>query len=127
MTYKFSQRSLDRMKGVHGDLVKVMLEAIKESPYDFGITEGVRTPQRQQELYAAGKSRTLNSRHLKGLAVDIAIFVDGKLTWEFKYYEEVAKHVLKVCAEMGIPVVWGGAWRGFVDAVHFELDRKVYQ
>ena len=37
--YSFSQRSKDRLKGVHPDMVKVMQEAIKESPLDFGITE----------------------------------------------------------------------------------------
>lgn len=126
MTYQFSQRSLDRMKGVHEDLVKVMLEAIKESPYDFGITEGLRTPERQKDLYDKGLSRTLQSRHLTGHAVDIAVWFNGKLTWDFDKYDTVAGHILKVAKELKVPVVWGGQWRGLKDGPHFELDKKVY-
>lgn len=127
MTHKFSQRSLDRLKGVHEDLVKVMLEAIKESPYDFGITEGLRTPQRQKELFDKGLSRTLQSRHLTGHAVDIAVWVDGKVNWDFPKYQDVAEHILKVAKELKVPLVWGGMWRGLRDGPHFELDRKAYQ
>lgn len=124
--YTFSTRSLERLKGVHPDLVKVMVEAIKDSPYDFSITEGVRTPERQQELYKEGKSLTLKSRHLTGHAVDIAVFVDKKVTWAFSCYEKVAGHVLKTAQTLNVPVVWGGNWK-FRDGPHFELDRKVYK
>ena len=124
--YSFSQRSKDRLKGVHPDLVKVMQEAIKESPLDFGITEGVRTLERQKELFEAGKSQTMNSRHLKGFAVDIAVLVDGKITWEFPKYQIVADHIKKVAKDLGIPIVWGGDWISFKDGPHFELHRSKY-
>ena len=124
--YSFSQRSKDRLKGVHPDLVKVMQEAIKESPLDFGITEGLRTLERQKELFEAGKSQTMNSRHLKGFAVDIAVLVDGKLTWEFPKYQIVADHIKKVAKNLGIPIVWGGDWVSFKDGPHFELNRSKY-
>jgi peptidoglycan L-alanyl-D-glutamate endopeptidase CwlK len=52
-----------------------MEEAIKESPLDFSITEGLRTKERQKELFSAGKSQTMNSRHLTGKAVDIAVII----------------------------------------------------
>jgi len=124
--YKFSQRSLDRLQGVHPDMVKLMSESIKESPYDFGITEGRRDNTRQQQLVKEGKSRTLNSRHLTGHAVDIAVFIDGKLTWDFDKYKAVAEHVKKVAASLGVSIIWGGDWRGLVDGPHFELNRKDY-
>lgn len=124
--YSFSQRSLERLKGVHPDLVKVMSEAIKDSPYDFGITEGRRAPERQQQLYKEGKSRTLNSRHLTGHAVDIAVFIGKDVSWDFRYYDAVAEHIKKVADSMNIPIVWGGEWRGLVDGPHFELNRKTY-
>ena len=124
--YSFSQRSKDRLKGVHPDLVKVMQEAIKESPLDFGITEGLRTLERQKELFEAGKSQTMNSRHLKGFAVDIAVFLDGKITWEFPKYQIVADHIKKVAKDLGIPIVWGGDWISFKDGPHFELNRSKY-
>ena len=73
--YKFHQRSLNNLSTVHPDLQRVMLEAITNSPYDFGVTEGLRTKERQQQLFDQGKSKTLNSRHLSGKAVDVVIFL----------------------------------------------------
>lgn len=125
--YKFGTRSLSRLVGVHEDLVRVMHEAITNSPHDFAITEGVRSPERQRELFAQGKSRTLQSRHLTGHAVDIAIIKDGKAVWDFPLYEDVAEHILAVSKLCDVPLVWGGMWRGLRDGPHFELDRKVYK
>lgn len=124
--YIFGERSNKNLTGVHPDLVKVMRESIKESPYDFAIIEGVRTSERQQELYKQGKSLTLLSRHLSGKAVDIMVYVDGKGTWDNKYYSVVASHIKQKAKELNIPIIWGGDWRSFVDSVHFELDKKVY-
>ena len=124
--YSFSQRSNDRLKGVHPDMVKVMEEAIKESPLDFGITEGLRTLERQKELFESGKSQTMNSRHLRGLAVDIAIFIDGKANWDFPNYKLVADHIKEVAKELNVPIQWGGDWISFKDGPHFELHRSKY-
>lgn len=124
--FKFGTRSLSRLQGVHPDLVRVMEKAITNSPHDFSITEGLRTPERQRELVSQGASRTLMSRHLTGHAVDIAIIKDGKAVWDFPLYQEVAEHIEKVAVEEGVSIVWGGRWRGLRDGVHFELSRKVY-
>lgn len=119
--YSFSNKSKERLKGVNSSLIKVMEESIKESPYDFSITEGIRTPDRQKELYDSGKSLTLNSKHLVGKAVDIAIFVDGKITWEHKYFKAVAEHIKNTAKKLGVDIIWGGDWRRLVDSPHFEL------
>ena len=122
--YKFSQRSLDRMKGVNEKLVNLMKEAIKTSPYDFGITEGLRTVERQRELVAQKKSQTMNSRHLKGEAVDIVVYDEkGKVTWTFKYYEVVASHIKSVAKKLGINITWGGDWKSFKDGPHFQIEK----
>ena len=126
MTFSFGTRSKERLSGVHPDLVKVMEEAIKESPLDFSITEGLRTKERQQELFSAGKSQTMNSRHLTGKAVDIAVIKDGTVTWDFKYYQLVADHIKGVATKLGIPLVWGGSWVSFKDGPHFELNKSKY-
>jgi peptidoglycan L-alanyl-D-glutamate endopeptidase CwlK len=122
----FGVRSTSNLIGVHKDLVMVMREAIKEAPHDFIITQGLRTEAQQKELFARGASRTLMSRHLTGHAVDIAIIKDGKAVWDFSLYQEVADHIKKVAAAMGVALVWGGDWRGLRDGPHFELNRKVY-
>ena len=124
---KFHQRSLANLDTVHPDLKRVMLEAIENTPFDFGITEGLRTKERQQQLFNEGKSQTLNSRHLTGNAVDIVIFIDNKVTWDLKYYKVLSEHIKAVAKLNDVPIVWGGDWKSFVDAVHFELDRKVYK
>jgi peptidoglycan L-alanyl-D-glutamate endopeptidase CwlK len=124
--FSFGKRSQERLQGVHPDLVKVLEEAIKESPLDFSITEGLRTKERQKALFDAGKSQTMNSRHLTGKAVDIAVIKDGEVTWDLKYYQLVADHIKKIAKDMKIDIVWGGDWQSFKDGPHFELHRSVY-
>jgi peptidoglycan L-alanyl-D-glutamate endopeptidase CwlK len=126
MTYQFSVKSQDKLSGVHPDLQRVFKEAITASPYDFSITEGLRSLDRQKELLEAKKSTTMNSRHLTGKAVDIAVFIDGKVTWELKYYRVVADHIKAVAVLSDVPLVWGGDWKSFIDGPHFELNRSTY-
>lgn len=124
---ELNKRSLSNLKGVHPDLVKVMLEAIKTTPVGFIITEGLRTPERQAELKAAGASRTLNSRHLTGHAVDVACLINGKVAWDWPLYDKLAKHVKNVAKKLKIPIIAGADWEKFRDGPHYELDRKVYK
>ena len=124
--YRFGARSLSNLMGVHQDLVNVMHRSIESAPYDFTIIEGVRSPTRQQKLVDEGKSKTLNSRHITGHAIDLAIIKDGKAVWDIQPYQELSLHIKAIAKGMSIPIVWGGDWATFVDAVHYELDRKVY-
>lgn len=124
--YSFGEKSKQRLQGVHPDLVKVIEEAIKESPYDFSITQGLRTLAEQEALFKAGKSQTMRSRHLTGHAVDIAVLVDGKITWDFDRYKEVAEHIKAVAKLNDVPITWGGDWVSFKDGPHFELNKSVY-
>ena len=55
--YNLSKRSLDTMVGVNPNLVKVIKEAIVNSPFDFMITQGVRTAKYQNELYQQGRTK----------------------------------------------------------------------
>lgn len=120
--YKFSEKSKKKLETVDIKLQNLMNVAIKESPYDFSITEGIRTMKRQIELVAQGKSKTLKSYHLRGKAVDIAIWIDGKITWDFKYYKEVADHVKQTARKLGYLITWGGDWKSFKDGPHFQIE-----
>ena len=124
--YSLSDKSKKRLEGVHPDLVRVIEEAIKESPYDFSITQGLRTLEQQQALFNAGKSQTMRSRHLSGHAVDIAVIDNGTVTWDFDKYKAVADHIKAVAKLNDIPINWGGDWRSFKDGPHFELNKSVY-
>lgn len=123
-----SGRSIGNLAGVHPDLVKVILHAAAAGAR-FIVTEGVRSPDRQALLVAAGKSRTLNSRHLGplGHAVDLAVTTpDGGVSWSRDDYKVLAAQVKASARELGIPIAWGGDWVSFVDSVHFELPRHFY-
>ena len=74
--FRLSARSTARLAGVHPALVAVVGRALCLSPVDFIVTEGRRSPERQAALVRAGASRTLNSRHLTGHAVDVAALVE---------------------------------------------------
>lgn len=126
MAFRLSPRSLERLTGVHPDLQKVVKLAIEITSIDFGITEGVRDAERQKKLYDAGLSKTLNSRHLTGHAVDVVAYHDGAVTWAWPAYEIVADAFKEAARRLAVPIVWGGDWRSFKDGPHFELDREAY-
>ena len=126
MTFSFGTKSAERLAQVHPDLQKVFNEAIKDSPFDFSITQGLRTKEQQKVLFDAGKSQTMNSRHLTGKAVDIAVIRDGEVTWDLRYYRIVTDHIKQVAKELDIPIVCGIDWTSFVDGPHIELHRAKY-
>lgn len=126
MGFKFSQRSLNNLSGVHPDLVKVVRRALEITDTDFAVIEGLRSKERQAELVKAGASQTMNSRHITGHAVDLAAVVGGAIRWDWPLYERIAKAVKTAAAELKVSVIWGGDWKTFKDGPHFELDRKVY-
>jgi peptidoglycan LD-endopeptidase CwlK len=121
MGFELNARSLKNLKGVNPDMVAIVHRAAELSPVYFVVTEGLRTVKRQAELVAKGASRTMNSKHLTGRAVDVAAFPDGKLSWEFKYYKSISEAFKQAAKELGIRIRWGGDWKSFVDSPHFEL------
>lgn len=127
MTYKLSIRSLTKLHGVHPDLVKVVKRAIEITDVDFVVLEGLRTNERQAALVKAGASRTMDSRHITGHAVDLGAWVDRRVAWDWPLYHQLADAMLCAAKELKIPIVWGGNWKSFPDGPHFELSRKVYE
>jgi hypothetical protein len=147
--FKLSLRSKSRLRGVDPKLVAVVKRAIEITKVDFGVTEGLRTIATQRKHVAAGRSRTLNSKHLNGRAVDLVAFVDGKVSWELNLYDDIADAMAQAAKELGVPLRWGAAWnvpditkwngsmeeammhyvdvrrrqgrRPFIDGPHFEL------
>jgi peptidoglycan L-alanyl-D-glutamate endopeptidase CwlK len=126
MSFAFGTTSLNRMKGVHPDLVRVMKRAICCSTLDFTVLEGVRTLATQKKYFAAGAPRTMNSRHLTGHAIDVAPVVGGKVRWDWPLYYELAKVIKKAAEEEKVDLQWGGDWKSFKDGPHWELTWKKY-
>ena len=149
MTFKLSQRSIDKMEGVEADLVAVTKRAIELTKIDFGVIYGMRTIQEQEKLVAAGKSQTMKSKHLVGRAVDLMAYVDGKGCWELNVYDDLCDAMKEAAKELSVAIKWGAAWsegdirtypgtaedammayvdlrrsqgrRPFIDGPHFEL------
>lgn len=138
--FRLGFRSRQRLAGVHPDLVRVIERAIQITSQDFSVLEGVRTKQRQQELYNQGRKTpgpivtwTLNSRHLPaadgfGHAVDIAPF---PLDWnDPKKFDAIAKAMFAAAKELGVKLRWGADWdqdgkpreRGEFDNPHWEIQ-----
>ena len=89
----------------------------KAKELGFVVTGGelYRTPEQQQVYVKTGRSRTMNSLHLKRLAIDFNFFLDGKLVWDKTtlaplgaYWESL--HPLNS---------WGGNGKKLVDTPHF--------
>ena len=149
MSFKLSQRSIDKMEGVDANLVAVTKRAIELTKIDFGVIYGMRTIQEQEKLVAAGKSQTMKSKHLVGRAVDLMAYVDGKGCWELNVYDDLCDAMKEAAKELSVAIKWGAAWsegdirtypgtaedammayvdlrrgqgrRPFIDGPHFEL------
>lgn len=150
MGYSLSQRSLSKLEGVHPNLVTVTKRAIEVAEVDFAITEGIRSPERQYEMYVRKLSQiAVGGTHVSGHAVDTMAYEDGQGSWNIKLYDNVADAFKQAAIDCGIGIRWGGAWHipdirnwkgtmqecyddyiqtrrskgqvPFIDAVHFEL------
>jgi peptidoglycan LD-endopeptidase CwlK len=123
---KYSQRSLNNLKGIHPDLRRVIDRALQDSPLDFVVIEGLRSEERQRQLVASGASRTMNSRHLTGHAVDLMPIGPNGPAFDWPLYDQLGPAVKLAADKLGIALDWGGDWKSFRDGPHFELDRAAY-
>ena len=110
MSFKLSQRSLDKLEGVNPKLVAVVQKAILFTKVDFGVTYGLRTVEEQEKLVAAGRSQTMKSKHITGHAVDLIAYVDGKGCWELNVYDDLADAMAQAALDEGVAIRWGAAW-----------------
>ena len=124
--FKLSMRSKSRLQGVHPDLVAVVNRAIEITTIDFGVTEGLRTVERQKILVGQGASTTMNSRHITGHAVDLVAFIGAEVRWDWPLYHKIADAMKKAAKDLDVAIEWGGDWRTFKDGPHFQLSRKNY-
>lgn len=143
MAFELSKASLQKLEGVHPSLVAVVKEALKISEVDFRVIEGVRTPERQKELYAQGRTKpgaivtwTLNSNHFVSKATGYGHAVDllpAPYDWKDKAnFRAVAKAMLAAAKNVGVKIRWGADWnmnnvleeKGETDFPHFELVFK---
>lgn len=129
-----SKSSEAKLKGVHPDLVRVVLRCArdwKDTQFTFGITCGVRTLEEQKVLVKKGASKTLKSRHIPAKngyshAIDVVAFIDGKVRWDWPLYDKISKAMKAAAKAEKVPVEWGGDWVSFRDGPHYQLPWASY-
>ena len=115
MAFNLSNRSRNKLDGVHPQLVAVVEGPIKLTKVDFGVTYGVRTIEAQEKLVAAGRSQTMKSKHLiqeDGFshAVDVVAYDGSDVVWELNVYDDICDALKEAAKEVGISIKWGAAW-----------------
>ena len=150
MTFALSERSLIKLQGVDERLTDIVRRAIQITTVDFGVTEGLRTPERQIELFEKGASQIREGgKHVEGKAVDLMAYLGDRGSWELNLYDNIADAMKQAAIERNVGIRWGAAWnvddirmwrgtmeeamnyyidsrrklnkRPFIDAPHFEL------
>lgn len=93
-----------------------LLNFIHNNGYDVRIGEAERTKEQQEIYLKSGKTKTLDSLHLKRCAIDLHIFFNGswiqsksELQFIGDYWEQLSKNNK-----------WGGNFKNFIDTPHFE-------
>ena len=97
------------------DAAKLIQFATQEG---FVVTGGelARTPEQQAIYVKTGRSKTMNSIHLKRCAIDLNFFKDGKLIYDIKQLQIVGNYWESLHPNNS----WGGNWKSFKDVPHFE-------
>ena len=150
MTFALSTRSLTKLQGVDERLVKIVRRAIQITTVDFGVVDGVRTPEQQMEYFKNGVSQiAVGGKHVEGKAVDLMAYIGDRGSWELNLYDNIADAMKQAAIEQNVAIRWGAAWnvddirlwrgtmeeamnfyidtrrkqgkRPFIDAPHFEL------
>lgn len=117
-----NRTSITRLRGVDPRLVGVIKAAAEISDVPFQVTEGLRTRERQAYLVKTGKSKTMNSYHLRGKAVDVVAMPGGKVSWNLADYRRINAAVQKAAKADGVTITWGGSWKTIIDGPHFQLE-----
>lgn len=125
-SYSFGKRSLDNLGTVHPDLQRLTHLALSYSPHDFTITEGIRSIERQRELVRIGASKTMNSYHLRGHAIDFYPYYSGSVQVHAPkdMFKGIADAFKKAANELGLQITWDGDWSGGWDMPHIQIELK---
>ena len=86
----------------------------------FVVTGGelARTPEQQAIYFKNGRSKTMNSIHLKRCAIDLNFFKDGKIIWDKSILAPLGQY----WESLHVKNRWGGNFSNLVDCPHFERN-----
>ena len=147
----YSETSKERLSTCDNYIQKVLNRAIEICPIDFGIAQGARTVQQQQQYFNEGKSKVNPEKYsdaelpLKGKhivnelypvagAVDVYAYIPGKgASWDASHLCVIAGVIISIDKSMDNKLRWGGNWdmdgesisdQSFQDLPHFELVKR---
>lgn len=92
-----------------------LVYAARVTGYPVVITSARRTLTQQENLVREGRSATLKSKHLLGLAFDIDWY-----GWNRDNVPEQFWHIIGPWAEQNLGLRWGGRFTAIRDYGHFE-------
>ena len=95
-----------------------LIQFAAEQGFELTGGELFRTHEQQKIYYNTGKSKTMNSNHLRRLAVDLLFFKDSELTFDKKLLQPVGDYWEKLHSKNR----WGGNFISFIDIPHFERN-----
>ncbi|WP_069999642.1 M15 family metallopeptidase [Cellulosilyticum sp. I15G10I2] len=118
------RKDLDELHPKVKELALKLLEECKKAKLNIGISEAYRTIERQDYLYAQGRTRpgsivtyargsSMSSYHQWGLAFDVYNNVIGDA-----YNVTILNKVGTIGQKLGLE--WGGNWASFKDRSHFQ-------
>ena len=99
-----------------------LLDVCKLVPFatslGYTVTGGElqRTPEQQKIYVQTGRSKTMDSKHLKKLAIDLNFIKDDKLVYDIKELTPIGEYWQSLSPKNSA----GMFWKSFKDVPHFE-------
>jgi len=135
MSYKFGNRSNERMEGVNSVLIQCAGIALGKSQHDMTIpkTGGLRTPEDQNKLFKKGYSQKdgfeKKSYHQSGNALDVIPVVGGYANDKaFRHFAgkmfSAWQGIIAAGEHQGYTLEWGGHWQNFLDVPHWQIVKR---
>lgn len=78
--------------------------------------EAYRTAEQQEIYVKTGRSKTMQSNHLRRLAMDFNFFQGGELVYDKERLQPIGDFWESLSPQNS----WGGNWASFKDVPHFE-------
>ena len=100
--FVLGKSSLKELEGVTPKLVEVVKLAIQITTQDFTVYDGIRTLKEQEKYVKAGTSKTMKSKHLDGLAVDLVPWVNGKPVWDWNKIYPIVYAMDEAATQLGV-------------------------
>lgn len=98
--------------------VSLLIDFAFDNGIELTFGEAVRTKEQQKIYVDTGRSKTMQSNHLKRLAIDFNFFIKGELIYNKKVLQPLGDY----WETLNDKNRWGGNFKSFTDCPHFERN-----